>query len=408
MRFSVYSLLLLFLACLFFSPSVHAASPVSGCVSDGGGFVCNGRSAGVSMAGAVADEQCVNQGSGYTCMDARHELRELLRPDDPYHGTLQYYMQLKYGNDPPFNRLPNVFVYYCADGTSWNGSICVPKDCTTEQPLGEQTFAFSADSSSPYEVCFQQCTFRAGPGIASIVDGVLYMTSEDWTATGAQCSADEGPVNVPADSDGDGSSDANDPAPNNPGQGGGGKDGKPTEDGGGLGDGNGSGEGSGNGNTSGGGGDCSSPPSSSGDAILAQIAYQTWATRCAIEGAKDGNGNLRTTDTGSSSGSGSGNGSGQGDGDHDQGSLNQGSQAEDDHGEEETGLHSLSPDFLGMLDQSGFIGGGTCPDFGSVTLGPFGTYSLGGQWFCDMLAYLRIAIIFFACFEAVRILLGER
>lgn len=36
-------------------------------------------------------------------------------------------------------------------------------------------------------------------------------------------------------------------------------------------------------NTSEGGGNCTSPPVSQGDAIAAQIAYQTWATRCAVD-----------------------------------------------------------------------------------------------------------------------------
>lgn len=40
--------------------------------------------------------------------------------------------------------------------------------------------------------------------------------------------------------------------------------------------------GSGNGNTSQGGGTCTSPPQSVGDAIAAQTAYQSWATRCAV------------------------------------------------------------------------------------------------------------------------------
>lgn len=58
-----------------------------------------------------------------------------------------------------------------------------------------------------------------------------------------------------------------------------GSDGKPSA--GGSGSGSGSG-GDGDGNSSGGGGDCASPPVSSGDALLAQIAHQAWATRCAI------------------------------------------------------------------------------------------------------------------------------
>lgn len=40
-------------------------------------------------------------------------------------------------------------------------------------------------------------------------------------------------------------------------------------------------------NTSTGGASCSAPPVSSGDAITAQIAYQTWATRCATESGND-------------------------------------------------------------------------------------------------------------------------
>ena len=38
-----------------------------------------------------------------------------------------------------------------------------------------------------------------------------------------------------------------------------------------------------NGNTAGGGGDCKTPPITSGDAIAGMVATQTWATRCAVE-----------------------------------------------------------------------------------------------------------------------------
>lgn len=58
-----------------------------------------------------------------------------------------------------------------------------------------------------------------------------------------------------------------------------GSDGKPS---GGSGTGGTGTGGDGDENSSGGGGDCGSPPVSSGDALLAQIAHQTWATRCAI------------------------------------------------------------------------------------------------------------------------------
>lgn len=60
-----------------------------------------------------------------------------------------------------------------------------------------------------------------------------------------------------------------------------GADGKPT--GGGTGTvGGGTGDGKDDENGSTGGGDCAAPPVSSGDALLSQIAFQAWSTRCAI------------------------------------------------------------------------------------------------------------------------------
>jgi hypothetical protein len=40
-------------------------------------------------------------------------------------------------------------------------------------------------------------------------------------------------------------------------------------------------------NVSSGGGNCNDPPHSSGDGIAAQVAYQTWATRCAVDRLRD-------------------------------------------------------------------------------------------------------------------------
>jgi hypothetical protein len=63
-----------------------------------------------------------------------------------------------------------------------------------------------------------------------------------------------------------------------------------------------------NGNTSNGGGTCGSPPVSAGDPLLAQIAYQSWATRCAVinsgggaddHGDANGNGQPDWTEDGS-------------------------------------------------------------------------------------------------------------
>ena len=69
-----------------------------------------------------------------------------------------------------------------------------------------------------------------------------------------------------ADTDGDGVGDNGDIKPSDPDNGKDGGTGNETD------------------NVSTGGGNCSTPPNSSGDAILAQIAYQAWATRCASEG----------------------------------------------------------------------------------------------------------------------------
>lgn len=51
-------------------------------------------------------------------------------------------------------------------------------------------------------------------------------------------------------------------------------------------------------NVSTGGGNCSNPPRSSGDAIAAQIAYQTWATRCAVDKLREASGSSGSGNTG--------------------------------------------------------------------------------------------------------------
>ena len=98
------------------------------------------------------------------------------------------------------------------------------------------------------------------------------------------------PTNTPTldpDTDGDGVTDQNDDFPNDPTE-------TTDSDGDGVGDNgdnapddpdNGSDDGSGDetDNTSSGGGTCSSAPVSQGDGLLAQIAFQAWRTRCAVE-----------------------------------------------------------------------------------------------------------------------------
>jgi hypothetical protein len=123
------------------------------------------------------------------------------------------------------------------------------------------------------------------------IDNVTYTAVTGWQppqgAEASQYTCPSGGLGVPgplpADGDGDGSSDGQDPAPNNPGEGapqpadpppgtcgGAGQPACPSQES--------------DPNKSSGGGNCKTAPSSTGDPILAQIAFQTWATRC--EGEK--------------------------------------------------------------------------------------------------------------------------
>lgn len=81
-------------------------------------------------------------------------------------------------------------------------------------------------------------------------------------------SPDESGDQEPTDTDSDGIPDAKDFAPDDPDNGKELKDGETKA-------------------TSDGGGNCDTPPSTKGDAVGAQVAYQTWATRCAVERLKD-------------------------------------------------------------------------------------------------------------------------
>ncbi|HLV29178.1 MAG TPA: hypothetical protein VKY60_08670 [Burkholderiaceae bacterium] len=190
------------------------------------------------------------------------------------------------------------FAVECVDGT-WNPDTRTCDGCASKPYLGAGAWS----NVQGGKMCKDSCEYEGGtsPGggvgvcFDMVVDGQSYTYCSGWGPTGSQCTVDGPggfpgiPSEAPPDSDGDGTSDDFDSAPNNPGRGGSGPDGEPTqEDGdcGGIGqpECGALGSGSGNGNTSGGGGDCNTPPSSTGDPILAQIAFQTWATRCAVEG----------------------------------------------------------------------------------------------------------------------------
>lgn len=179
------------------------------------------------------------------------------------------------------------FTHTCPEGQEWDDETnSCGNPCTGKPPL----LNVHAEGDS-HEVCSDGCAYKCdGSSVLFTIDGVLrtVCASSAWTVTGATCSAGELPVPIPAvtDSDGDGTSDDNDLSPNNPGESGDGSGQDVSRACGGPGQPecapDGSNEGSGRGNTSGGGGDCNTPPRSSGDAILAQIAFQTWATRCAV------------------------------------------------------------------------------------------------------------------------------
>lgn len=285
-------------------------------------------------------------------------------------------------------------------------------DCSTKQPITAASFSGVPASGI---ICQSECEYH-GTGVCVELnrDGQTWTTCGSWTPTGQTCTTQVGEQgSPPPDTDGDGSSDGNDTSPNNPGQGGGGPNGPSNEDEGGKGgngggtgpgggQGNGAGEGSGNGNTAGGGQDCATPPSVTGDAALAMIAYQAWATRCEVTGLRadvgggDGLGN----------GDGDGNGDGQGDGDSTV-DIPPGDEADltPDEGDESS-VHIASIG-ANLLDTSGFLGGGACPSFGAVTFAQFGTYELQADWFCDWLPIFRGLIILMATFTALRILLGE-
>lgn len=158
----------------------------------------------------------------------------------------------------------------------------VPKVCSaTDPPLGEGTYIMS-DNIQDFDACYDGCSYIDNDDNQkySKIDGSYWINTQGWIPEGATCTAGAGDnATPPSDGDGDGSSDGNDSSPNNPGEtgpqppppacGGAGQPPCPSQES--------------DPNQSSGGGDCATPPNSTGDPILAQIAYQTWATRCAGE-----------------------------------------------------------------------------------------------------------------------------
>lgn len=180
-------------------------------------------------------------------------------------------------------------------------------------------------------------------------------------------------------------------------------------------------------NASSGGGDCASPPVSSGDQILGQIAYQTWATRCNVEKGKlEGAGDC--TDIGtvvgfSCSGDPVGckqaleakeancktwaadkNGNGQPD-------WTEGDSPTPDYDEKNADPNKYTvksihwgPD---LLDTTPIFGGGVCPEFHMTFFTTTVSSSEISGW-CNIVAVMRAVILIMAAYLSVRILMGGR
>ena len=167
------------------------------------------------------------------------------------------------------------------DFLGWNldpfDTVC-HAGCEFEQVIG-------GGQSANGDTCDGQPTCSSGETLIS-VDGAPSQVCrpDDTDEDGTPDNDDQFPndPNESTDTDGDGIGDNGDHKPDDPTNG---KD--EDEEGGDEGD-----------NVSTGGGDCNTPPNSSGDGILTQIAFQAWKTRCAIERAQAGDGTLKVSGTG--------------------------------------------------------------------------------------------------------------
>lgn len=306
----------------------------------------------------------------------------------------------------------NYHYYGCPAGTEWNEAEkkCMGNECPNKPPLsggmvrsvGLNGLPESHPNSCPLSTCSAGCEYEDQGTNHSyyVIDGVAWCSVSGWAPSGQQCSASPTmpePGTPPTDSDGDGTSDEYDLSPNNPGESGDGSGQDVSRACGGLGQPeclpDGSNEGSGRGNTSGGGGDCNTPPRSSGDAILAQIAFQTWATRCAIVATAN---------------QGSGTGTGEGEGDQPNWTKGEGQEAPVDDTDYVTQQTRFGlPVSTDLLDQENIFGSASCEHF-SIPIWRGVTVSTSDfDGWCTLQAILRGLILIFGAFTAIQILLGK-
>jgi len=355
----------------------------------------------------------------------------------------------------------------CPNGSPWDttkNECATP--CNQKPPLPSGTWVINAALGGAVNgVCKEGCAYVM-PSNSIIpcqtVDGQTYCSVGGATPTNEiTCNGINDLFGTPPqDSDHDGTSDANDGAPNNPGSTTG--DGNPPsqpqgpegpkEDGskacGGTGqpacppqgEGSGDGKGSGNGNTSGGGGDCGTKPTASGDAILANILFQTWSTRCAtealvkkgsaVQGGGEGEGEGASVQDGGCTPQGSVAGfycsgdpvgcktaeklaiancraqatdaDGNGQPDWTQGDSPEiPGDGDGDFEEPEFGINVGT----GGLDTSDLFGGGSCPSFSFSIFGEAVSTSDIPEW-CGMVAIMRAAVLIMGAYLALRILYG--
>lgn len=152
--------------------------------------------------------------------------------------------------------------------------------------------------------------------------------------------------------------------------------------------------------TASGGGNCSTPPVVNGDAVGAQVAYQTWATRCAVDRLNaTTKGGVSVTVVGGSTGSGNS------------------TQAEIDGLSDGEGM-AASGDAAGLtqdlefgadgLDDTRFGAqvGGTCPVIPPIDLGALGTLEIDTTKFCEWMELTSILVLILASLGSLRILGG--
>lgn len=394
------------------------AQDIPGCVTaaGGGSAVCDTAPQAKAWAEAwPRPEHCARAVNPYFLVNHL--------PDKKRFEVREYYGGGGCGQQPGWSAAKAWATYrdLCQAGATWDEELQLCNDCDSRPVMGAGAWS---GANSEDQICLDNCVFQGGSGgggvgvcMGMVIDRKSYTHCTSWGPTGDACPAPaNAPGLAPPDTDGDGTSDGNDRSPNNPGSGGGGGGGDdgdepPPEDGssacGGEGQepcaADGSNAGSGRGNTSGGGGDCNTPPSSTGDAILAQIAFQTWATRCAI---------VATANAGPGGGTGGGVGTGDGDGAK-EGTLKGIKDFLDGNGE---GIGDPEDPWMDGLPGEGSdwslgLGSGSCPAPVStvVTLGGVSApIEFSFQPLCDLAGLLRTVFMALGALIAAYIVAGVR